>query len=326
MSDGSELRAGSNECLALIIERVLLVEVVDEHLSELLGSRIPLGLILVIPLGFGRILVGILRIEDFRSNAFELRRDLEAEVRDLLRRSFVDGTAVDGVDNAARILDGDALAIAVPARVDEVCLRAIGLYALNKFMRIFRRRQLEEGLTEASGERRRRLRDAALRASQLGREAGEEVILHLFRRQDGNRRQDTESIGCEEDDALGSRSSAAVIDKALDRALDVIERIRYTRILRDALVGEINLAILVEDNVLEECVALDGAEDVRLCILVEVDDLCIAAAFEVEDTIVIPAVLIIADQQALRIRRQRRLARAGEAEEDSRYSSLVGNL
>ena len=171
----SELRASCNEAFADFRVRILLGEVVDEHLSEFLSSRIPLGLIFVIPLRLGRILVGILRVEDFRSNAFELRRDLETEVRDLLRRSFVDGTAVDSVDDAARILDGDALAIAVPARVDEVCLRAVCLYALNELMRIFRRRQLEECLAEASGERRSRLRDAALRASQLGREAGEEV-------------------------------------------------------------------------------------------------------------------------------------------------------
>lgn len=153
----SELRASCNEAFADFRVRILLGEVVDEHLSEFLSSRIPLGLIFVIPLRLRRILVGILRVEDFRSNAFELRRDLETEVRDLLRRSFVDGTAVDSVDDATRILDGDALAIAVPARVDEVCLRAVRLYALNELMRIFRRRQLEECLAEASGERRSRL-------------------------------------------------------------------------------------------------------------------------------------------------------------------------
>ena len=66
-----------------------------------------------------------------------------------------------------------------------------------------------------------------------------------------------------------------------------------------------------EDNVLEQCVAFDSTEDIRLGLRIEVDDLCIAAALEVEDTIVIPAVLIIADQQTFRIRGQRRLKMSG---------------
>jgi hypothetical protein len=56
--------------------------------------------------------------------------------------------------------------------------------------------------------------------------------------------------------------------------------------------------------------------DLRLALLVEVDDLGVAAALEVEDAVVVPAVLVVADQLALRVGGQRGLAGAGEAEEE----------
>ena len=62
--------------------------------------------------------------------------------------------------------------------------------------------------------------------------------------------------------------------------------IGHTRILGDGLVCEVNLAVLVKCDVLKECVALDCVVDVRLAVLVEVDDLCIATALEVEDAVV----------------------------------------
>src|SRR5205807_2092530 len=56
--------------------------------------------------------------------------------------------------------------------------------------------------------------------------------------------------------------------------------------------------------------------------LVDADRLRIAAAFEVEDAAVAPAVLVIADQPARRIGRQRRLAGAAQPEE-KRYVRAV---
>ena len=73
----------------------------------------------------------------------------------------------------------------------------------------------------------------------------------------------------------------------------------------------------VADDVFEH-----GAETVRrrpdlgLGCLRELDALRVAAAFEVEDAVGRPAVLVVADERALRIGRKRRLAGAGEAEED----------
>ena len=89
------------------------------------------------------------------------------------------------------------------------------------------------------------------------------------------------------------------------------------RVLSSAVVAEVDLAVSVNDYVLEESVALDSSVDVGFAFLVEVDNLSVATTFEVEDTVVIPTVLVITDEETLRIGREGRLTRAGETEEDS---------
>jgi len=84
----------------------------------------------------------------------------------------------------------------------------------------------------------------------------------------------------------------------------VINRIRYTCILCYALICEINLAVLINSNVLKKSVTSDCIVDIRLRILIKVDNLCVAATFEVEYAVIIPAVFIITDQQTLGICRQ----------------------
>ena len=77
------------------------------------------------------------------------------------------------------------------------------------------------------------------------------------------------------------------------------DRIRDTSILCCALVCEINFALCVKSYVLKKSVALDSGVDVWLRLFVEIDYLCIAATFEVEHTVVVPSVLIVADKMAL---------------------------
>src|SRR5262249_33299720 len=72
----------------------------------------------------------------------------------------------------------------------------------------------------------------------------------------------------------------------------------------------------VDDDVLQHAAKADGAEDLRLAFLRETDGFGVAAAFEVEDAVVGPGVLVVADQPAFGIGGQRGLARAGEAEEE----------
>ena len=75
----------------------------------------------------------------------------------------------------------------------------------------------------------------------------------------------------------------------------MVDGIGYTSVLRHALIREINLSVLIQSYVLEKSVSLNGIVNIRLGILVQVDNLCIAAALEVEDSVVIPAVLVITD-------------------------------
>ena len=98
----------------------------------------------------------------------------------------------------------------------------------------------------------------------------------------------------------------------------MLDRVGHTGILGHGFVREVNLAVLVQGYIFQKGVALDRVVDIRLGILVQVDDLRVAAALVVEDAVVIPSVLIIADQQSLGIRGKGGLAGAGEAKEDRR--------
>ena len=97
----------------------------------------------------------------------------------------------------------------------------------------------------------------------------------------------------------------------------MVDRIRYTSILGNALIVEINLAVSINSYVLKQSISLDCIVDIGLGILIQVDNLSVAATFEVEYAVVIPAMLVITDQQTLRIGRQGGLTGSGQTEEDS---------
>ena len=84
----------------------------------------------------------------------------------------------------------------------------------------------------------------------------------------------------------------------------MVDRVRYTGVLSHALVSEVDLAVCIDSHVFEKGIPLNGVVDIRFALLVEVDDFCVAAAFVVEDTVVIPAVLVITDEESLRICRK----------------------
>ena len=147
--------------------------------------------------------------------------------------------------------------------------------------------QFQECLSEASGEGRGRLGDSALGSCKLGCETGQEIILGLFRSQDGDRRKNSESVSRQEDNTLGCRASG---DWSYD-VLNMVDRVGYTGVLGNALVSEIALSVLIQGNVLKQSVSLDRVVDIRFGFLVKVDNLGVASALKVEDAAVIPAVL-----------------------------------
>ena len=83
--------------------------------------------------------------------------------------------------------------------------------------------------------------------------------------------------------------------------LNVVDRIAYAGILSNALVSEVDLAVSVNSNVLQQGVAADSVVDVGLALLVEVDNLSVATTLEVEYALVVPSVLVVTNQQTLRI-------------------------
>ena len=274
-----QLRACGYESLACFVSLILL-EVLDEAACQILGLLFPLC----------GICIGVARIEDCGINARKLCGNFEVEVRDLLGGSLENVAIEDRVDDAAGILDGDALAGSVPACVYKIRLCAALVHLLDQLLAVLGGVQLQERLAKASGEGRSGLCDAALCACQLSCETAQEVVLGLLRCQNRDGRQYAESIRGKEDHVIRCRACRDGAD-LLDDVLDVLDRVGNTSVLGDALVSEIDLAVLIYGNVLKKSVSSDGVVDVGLGFLVQVDDLSIAAALEVEYAFVVPAVL-----------------------------------
>ena len=96
-----------------------------------------------------------------------------------------------------------------------------------------------------------------------------------------------------------------------------IERIGRARILGlGAVIVVRDARQRIEHHVLQHgAEAVGGVPDLRLGLVRQLDAFGVAAALEVEDAVRAPAVLVIADQRAVRIGRERGLAGAGQAEE-----------
>ena len=106
-----QLGASGDQSLALVVAGVL-NEVLLEPGSQILSLLFP----------DSGISVGISGIQDAAVNAGQSGGHFKVEVGDLLGLSLQDGAIQNGVDDAAGILNGDTLAGAVPAGVDQVSL------------------------------------------------------------------------------------------------------------------------------------------------------------------------------------------------------------
>jgi len=134
----------------------------------------------------------------------------------------------------------------------------------------------------------------------------------LLLREQGDGREDTKGVTSEEDDIVGVSAHRRQLGVG-----DVLERVSSTRVLRQRSVEEIhNARLLAHADILEDRPEANGAVDSRLLLLLEVDALGIAAPLNVGDALVVPDVLIIANQSAMRVSREGGLTSAGEAEEE----------
>ena len=174
-----------------------------------------------------------------------------------------------------------------------------------------------EGRAKAGREGGGRLGHADLGARDARGVAGQEVIHRLFGRQPRNRRQHAIGVGGQEDDILRDRPQIL-----LRRVGDEIDGVGTTAVFGETVVIQVDGAgILVHHDIFQHrAEPLGGGEDFRFGLGRQVDHLGIAAAFEVEDGRVRPAMFIVTDQRAAGVGRQRRFAGAAEAEEDRRIA------
>ena len=140
------------------------------------------------------------------------------------------------------------------------------------------------------------------------------MIHRLLGRQLGDRRQDPEGIRGQHYDIAGMLG-----DTRARGVRNELQRIGAPRILGEVRIVEVEgTGFMIDDDILQNAAeAPCRREDFGLRLRRQSDHLGIAAALEVEDPVGAPAVLVIADQEPFRIGRERRLAGAGKAEEDS---------
>ena len=96
----------------------------------------------------------------------------------------------------------------------------------------------------------------------------------------------------------------------------MIDRIRNTSIFCHTLIRKINLTLCIKSNILKKRISLDRIVNIWLGFLVQIDDLRIASTFKIEDSIIIPSMLVVTDQKTLRIGRKSCLSCSGKSEEN----------
>lgn len=181
----------------------------------------------------------------------------------------------------------------------------------------------KEGLGEARGESGLGLGDTLLGTGHLGGVTRDEVVHGLGGVELGDGREDTTSVAGEEDD-VGRVAAGHAGDLGV---LDVLDGVGDTGVLGEGGVIVVdNASGGVENDVLEDGTKLDGVENIGLLLGGETNALGVAAALNVEDATVAPAVLVVTDQGALGVGRESGLAGTGETEEngDIAVVALVG--
>ena len=180
----------------------------------------------------------------------------------------------------------------------------------------------QERRAEAGGELRLHADQSLLGAGDLRGVAGEEVVHRLRRRQLGDGRHHAKRVGREHHQVL--RLPGATRAR---RVRDELEGIGRARVLSLALVVEVDdPRVRIERDVLQHrAEAQRRVVDLGLGFARELDALRVASALEIEHAVRTPAVLIVADQGAVRIGGERGLAGTGQAEEQ-RHVSLLADV
>ena len=284
----------------------------DEFASQLEGNAVVL--LLVSP--------GVARPEQAVVHTVHVSGHLQVEAVIVLQRSLLDGAVQNSVDAGTGHGDIHALAHSVaatsPAGVQQVHLGAMAVELLTEQLGVHDGVHGHESSSETGGEVGHGLLNATLGSSDLGGVSAEEVVHGLLGGELGDGRQHAVGIAGEEDDSLGVTGHGVLLVVA-----DVVDGVGHTTVLGLAHVVVVQTAVLLHHHVLEESVALDGVPNIGLLLLGEVDGLGVAASLEVEDTVVIPAVLVVSDQETLGVGGEGGLTGSGETEEQGAVAVLA---
>ena len=172
--------------------------------------------------------------------------------------------------------------------------------------------QFQECLSETCGECRSRLCNSTLSTCKFCCKSGKEVVLCLLWCQDRYRRKYAECVSRKEDYILCCRCGR----NRTYNIFNMINRIRYTCILCYTLICKINFSVCIYCYVLKKGISADCIVDIRLRLGIQVDNFCITSTFKVEDAVVIPAVLVITNQETFRVCRQCCFTSTGKTKED----------
>ncbi len=251
--------------------------------------------------------------------------DLEVEDVIVLVLDLGELARVDGVVDGAGVLEGAALATlgeagADPAGVEQPGVGLVVLDAVRQHAGVLHGVQGQERLGEARGEGGLGLGDTVLSTGHLGGVAGDEVEHGLGAVELGDGRENTAGVAGQEDN-VGGHVGRQAGDLGV---LDVLDGVGAAGVLREGRVVVVDGArIGVEDDVLEDGAVADGAENIGLLLGRETDALGVAAALDVEDTAVGPAVLIVTNQGTVGVGGQGGLAGARQAEEEGDVAALA---
>ena len=179
----------------------------------------------------------------------------------------------------------------------------------------------QEGGAEAGGEGHLRLHDPHLRACYPRSVAREEVVHRLLLREPAHRRKHPRGVTRQEDHVPRMRSHAGHL-----RIGNVFDRVGGPRVFRDRATLKVDHpGGRVVDDIFEHRAEPNRLPDLGLLFLGQMDALGVAASLNIEDAVVAPAMLIVANQAAGGISREGRLTGPGEAKEERHRSRLAAD-
>lgn len=308
------LRAGSNDLgdsHVLVLLKVLVEQLAE--LGDLLGE-----LLLSSGPGSGG-------VEDLRRHVGGGLGNLEVENVKVLVLDLGELTRVDGVQNGSSVLERASLAsvgvrLAGPSGVEQPGVGVVLGHLIRQHLGVLHGVQNQEGLAKACRESGLGLSDTLLGSGHLGGVTGNEVVHDLLVGELGDGGNDTSGITGEQNDVGG----VGLSDTGQLGVGNVLDGVGASGVLGEGSVVVVDLSGNgVEDNVLQNRAKLDGVENIGLLLSRETQALGVAAALNVEDAGVGPAVLVVSDQKSVGVGRQSSLSGSGQAKEKSDIAILA---